>query len=45
MSQFEDVPVDTWLKIFDNKIKPIVQYGSEIWGFHPAPNIEILQNK
>ena len=28
------------LKLFDSMISPILNYGSEIWGFHKAPDIE-----
>lgn len=28
------------LKLFDAMILPILNYGSEIWGFHSAPNVE-----
>ena len=32
-------------KVFDTKIKPIVHYGAEIWGFMEAKEIEKVQNK
>ena len=28
------------IKLFDAMILPILTYGSEIWGFHPAPDID-----
>ena len=45
MSQFVDVPVTMWLQLFDVKIQPILHYGAEVWGFHSAPNIEIVHTK
>ena len=32
-------------KIFDTKIKPILHYGAEIWGYNDANEIERVQNK
>ena len=31
-------------KVFDTKIKPILHYGAEIWGFSDAVEIEKVQN-
>ena len=45
MCQFSNVPVSMWLQLFDLKIVPILQYGSEIWGFHQGDDIEIVHNK
>lgn len=33
------------IKLFDSMILPILNYGCEVWGFHPAPNIEALHLK
>ena len=33
------------LQLFDAFIAPILNYGSEIWGFHEAPNIERIHLK
>ena len=33
------------LKMFDAMISPILNYGSEIWGFHKAVDIERLHLK
>ena len=33
------------IKLFDPMILPILTYGSEIWGFHPAPDIERVHLK
>ena len=32
--------VDEKFKLFDSMVLPILCYGSEIWGFHKAPDIE-----
>ena len=45
LNKFGTLPVDVALKIFDTKILPILLYGSEIWGFHPAPDVEKVYNK
>ena len=45
MFQFTNVPISVWMKLFDSKIKPILEYGAEIWGFHPAGDIEVVQTK
>ena len=33
------------LKLFDTMVAPILNYGSEIWGFHNAPDIERVHIK
>lgn len=33
------------LKLFDSMVLPILNYGSEIWGFHKAPDIEQIHVK
>ena len=33
------------MKVFDTNILPILLYGSEIWGFHKAVDIERVQFK
>ena len=33
------------IKLFDSMILPILNYGCEVWGFHPAPNVEALHLK
>ena len=33
---------ETLLSLFDTYIASIVNYGSEVWGFHKAPDIETL---
>lgn len=32
-------------KMFDTMILPIMMYGSEIWGFHPCKQLDIVHNK
>ena len=45
LTRFGEVPLNIWLKIFETKIVPILTYGSEIWGFHPAKQVETVHNK
>ena len=33
------------LKLFDAIISPILNYGSEVWGFHKSPDIERVHLK
>ena len=33
------------MELFDKMIAPILMYGSEIWGFKEAENIESVQNE
>lgn len=33
------------IELFNTLIEPILNYGSEIWGHHPAPEIESILNK
>ena len=28
------LPIDVQIKLFDCTVKPIIMYGSEVWGFH-----------
>jgi hypothetical protein len=46
-SLFDKVSLDVTekLKLFDCMILPILSYGSEIWGFHKAPDIEKIHLK
>lgn len=43
--KLETMPSETLFKIFDAKIKPILLYGSEIWGYKQYDYIERVQNK
>ena len=44
---FENVSlhVSEKVKLFDAMVVPILNYGSEIWGFHSAPDIERVHTK
>ena len=46
-SLFDKVSFDVSdkLKLFDAMILPILNYGSEIWGLHKAPDIERVHTK
>jgi hypothetical protein len=39
----EGVPVDIFKKLFDSYVKPIMTYGSAIWGLNQYPNMKRLQ--
>lgn len=41
--KFQSLPLTTALKIFDNKIAPILLYGSEIWGYEYCESFEKIQ--
>jgi hypothetical protein len=43
--KLRNLPAQTVFKIFDAKVKPILLYGSEIWGFRPCDDIEKVQVK
>ena len=42
MSQFTNIKPEMHMDIFDKFILPILNYGSEVWGFHPSPEVEKL---
>ena len=46
-SLFEKVSLNVTekLKLFDTMILPVLTYGSEVWGFHAAPDIERVHLK
>ena len=46
-SLFEAVSLDITekLKLFDTMVLPILNYGSEVWGFHPGPDAERIHLK
>ena len=37
LHKFKNVPVSLTLDLFDKFISPILNYASEVWGFHSAP--------
>lgn len=43
--RLQGLPVDTLFKIFDTKVKPILLYGSEVWGFQRRECIERVHIK
>ena len=45
MYKIPDMNSKVLWKIFDTKIKPILHYGAEIWGYNDANEIERVQNK
>ena len=45
LNHFSNLKPDIMLDLFDKFIAPILNYGSEVWGFHPAPDIERIHTK
>ena len=43
LCRFKCLSISIIIDLFDKFIDPILNYGSEAWGFHPAPNIERVQ--
>ena len=31
------------LELFDKLVSPILNFGSEVWGFHKSPSIETIR--
>lgn len=46
-SLFDVVSLDVSekIKLFDSMVLPILNYASEIWGFHPSPDVERVHLK
>jgi len=40
-----NITVSHQLELFDKLVKPILNYGCEVWGFHKAQNIERLHTQ
>ena len=40
LSRFKTLRVSFALDLLDKLITPILCYGCEVWGFHPAPDID-----
>ena len=40
LNRSKTLRVSLALDLFDKLITPILCYGCEVWGFHPAPDIE-----
>ena len=45
MRNFHNIRPDLLLDLFDKFITPVLNYGCEIWGFHPAHDIERVHLK
>jgi len=39
------LPYNVLFRIFDVKIMPILLYGSEVWGFHPSPDVDLVHDR
>jgi hypothetical protein len=42
LSYFKDLKPSFMLDMFEKFISPVLFYGCEVWGFHPAKNVEAL---
>ena len=40
-----ELPAGQKCKLFDSLVGSILNFGAEIWGMHPASDIEMIQNK
>ncbi len=40
VSKFPNMPVNLLFKLFDTKIKPILLYGAEVWGYEKRPAVD-----
>ena len=40
-----DLPISQKLKLFDSLVSPVLNYAAEIWGHHPAPDVESIHSK
>ena len=45
LNRFKSISVSLTLDLFDKFITPILNYACEAWGFHDAPDIELLHLK
>ena len=45
LCRFKTISISVTIDLFDKFIDPILNYGCEAWGFHPAPNIDRVQLK
>ena len=43
LDSFKDLKPSVAIDLFDKYISPVLSYGSEVWGFHKAPEIEQVQ--
>ena len=41
----QNMGFDTYKKCYDTSIYPILEYGSEVWGYHKGDSIENVHNK
>ena len=42
--KYPNMPVNLMFKLFDSKVKPVLLYGSEVWGFEERKSIEIFHS-
>ena len=41
----KDVGYTTFKKLYESGVKPIIEYGSGVWGYVRAKDCEIIQNR
>ena len=40
-----ELPLNTWLYLFDTCVAPILLYGAEVWGLDADEKINVVENK
>ncbi len=45
LSKFYNIDTSLSIELFDKLIEPILSYGSEVWGFHKAIDVERLHTR
>ena len=40
-----ELPITQKIKLFDTLVSPILNFGSELWGLHPASDVELVHTK
>ena len=43
--EFRDIGFQTFTKLYENGVAPILDYGSEVWGFGSFDKLESIQNR
>ena len=45
LSTFRNITPELCMHLFDKFVSPVLNYGSEVWGFHPGTDIETVHLK
>ena len=40
-----DLPISQKITLFDTLVSPILNYAANVWGYHEAPDVEIIHSK